>query len=142
MTERFSRPGKLDDVELFVEDLVTFFDVDTEAIELVSLVAAADAPFDSAFRKNVEHGDFFCDPERMHEGKDGDRGADLDRARARGEVRGGQMNCGTDAVTREVMFGEPRAVVALGLGARELLEFVVKDFALAAVFGPLHQAEC
>ena len=39
MTERFSRPGKLDDVELFVEDLVTFFDVDTEAIELVSLVA-------------------------------------------------------------------------------------------------------
>ena len=78
----------------------------------------------------------------MHEGKDGDRGADLDRARARGEIRGCQMNCGTDAVSREVMLGEPRAVVALGLGARELLEFVVKDFALAAVFGPLHQAEC
>ena len=63
MTERFSRPGKFDDVELFVEDLVTFFDVDTEAIEFVSLVAAADAPFDAAFRKDVEHGDFFCDPE-------------------------------------------------------------------------------
>ena len=83
--EAFLGPGLDHHVDGLVESVTAGVDVNTDAVELLLLVAGADAEVEAAVADDVEHGHFFGDQDWVMQRQDNDRGSDPDVLRAPGD---------------------------------------------------------
>src|SRR5205085_1995003 len=105
--EGLTGKGFQDDVDRLFPARARAVELEPEALELVVLVAAAEADVHAPAREEIERRDLFGDDERMVEWDHDDGGAD---AQARGlgrDERGELRRTGQVAVRREVVLREP-----------------------------------
>ena len=107
----------------------------------MALVAAADTPVDAAVGEDVEGRQLLGGADGWQEREHGDGRAQAYAAGASSHVGNRQVNGGVDAIAAEVVFGEPRPVVAEALGLDRLGDLVTEDPDRAPVLGPLHEGK-
>jgi len=112
VAEEILGEGTVEDVAELLGHLEIGVDVDTEALELIGLVAGADAKHQAPVRQRVGGGDLGREPGRVVERQDDDRGAEPDPLGNRGAVRDHHQWRGAQAIVREMVLGEPGDLVA------------------------------
>jgi hypothetical protein len=105
-------PRREDDVHALAEAVGALLRRHAERRELVAIEAAPGAPVHAAAGEDVDQRDFLGEPQRIVEGRERHGEADPDIPRARGDVRGHDVDGRAHAVRAEVMLGQPHAVVA------------------------------
>ena len=112
MAERLSRQSLFDDLEHFGEARAALVHVDIVGVVFHLGGAAPDAEMQGALRQAVEHGDLFRQPQRMIPGQHQHRGAERQVGKFRGDMRHHQQRAWRRVVIAEMMFQQPRRVIA------------------------------
>ena len=101
--------------------------VDAEALELLDLVAKADAEIEPAVGEDVDGGGVLGDADGVVQREEQDPGADPDSCGQASNCGGDGQDGGRVAVVDEVVLGDPDVVVAELLGVDDFVEdFVVE----------------
>ena len=121
------RQALLDDVPDLEHALDLVVEVEAEALELVALIARAQADHRPALAQVVQEGDLLGEANRVVERRHDDRGAEPDALGDRREVGGHHQRRGADAVVGEVVLGEPGHVEAHVVGEAHHVGGVAHD---------------
>jgi hypothetical protein len=114
------------------EDRAALLLVDAEAFELDPAEPAADAEDQPPVREVIEHEHLLGDPDRVVPRQHDHHRAELDGARAAGEVRQVLQHVGTHRVVGEVVLDPPQRLEAEGLGQIREADLVPIDVAIGA----------
>ena len=128
------RPRLNHHVHGFLEPLPAGVDVHAQAVELLLLVAGADAEVDSAPAEHVQHGYFFGHQDGVVERQDDDRRADADVLRAAHHRAQEGPDSRQQPVAREAMFSQPHFVEPELVGKLNLLQGVVERLGFSETF--------
>ena len=128
IAEEILGEGAVEDVAEFLGHLQIVFDIDTEPLEFVGLVAGADAEHQASIRQRVGGRDFSREPCRVVERQDDDGGAEPNLFGDRGTVRDDHQRRCAEAVIREMVLGKPGDRVAELVSEPGLLRDLGKNF--------------
>src|SRR5262249_46204895 len=107
VAERTALEGLQEDVDRLFPARATALELETEALELVWLIAAPESDVEPAAGQEIQGGDLLGDHQGMVERHDDDGRPDADARGLRRDVRGKLRRPREIAVGREVMLGEP-----------------------------------
>ena len=142
VAEGVAREGQLQHLHELGELGHRLCQVLAEALELVGLIAAADAEHQAAVGQRIDHADLGDQPHGLVERRHHHRGAEPDAARLAGQPRQHHQRRGAHAVVGEMMLGKPGDLEAIGLRRLHLLDGVVVELVgLGAGRAISHQVE-
>src|SRR5215510_9180938 len=110
VTERLTGEGLQDDVDRLLPARPAALQIETEALELVGLIAAPEAHIDAPAGQEIQRRNLLGDHQGMVERHYDDRGADPDPRGSRRDVGGELRRTREIPVGREVVLGEPDVV--------------------------------
>ena len=116
IAERLAAEAQHDDVDGLLPARPALGQVLAQALELVALIAPAQAHVEAPAGEQVDGGDLLGDDQRVMQRDDDHRGADADAARLVRQVQGIGHGPRQIAVAREVVLGQPHIVEAQILG--------------------------
>src|SRR5262249_47066666 len=116
IAERLTAERLQDHIDGLFPPVAALLELETEALELVVLVAAAEADVDAAAGQQIERRDSLREAGRVGRGDTDARRADAQPRRLRRDVGRELHRAREVAVRREVMLGEPDVAKAVSFG--------------------------
>src|SRR5262245_12254571 len=141
VAERLTGEGLQDDVDRLFPARPAALQIETEALELVGLIAAPEADIDTPAGQEIQRRNLLGDHQGMVERHHDDCGADPDPRGSRRDVSSELRRTREIPVGREVVLGEPDVAEAKRLRRLGDLEPARVDFLLGARRRRLHQQE-
>ena len=139
--ERLALEGLEDDVDRLLPAHAAGRQLQTEALELVVLVAAPEPDVDPAAGQQIQRGDLLGDDQRMVERDHDDGGAHPQPRRLGRDVRRELHGAREIAIRGEVMLGQPDVAEAERLGGLGDLDPAREDLLRGTRRGRLHEQE-